>query len=246
MARNAHPEITERRILDAAQKLFLTKGYEKTSIQDILNELGDLSKGAIYHHFDSKKAILDAIGKRDDTKTMARFDEIDKRDDLSGLQKIYEYMWTSDEDMGHMKITGLFTPNLTDPQILRDSILFWARQLPSQWRRFIDEGIDDGSIVTNHPQQVAELLAMLTNLWLIPSIYPATPSQLRERIECIGIMLDALGLRLFDAALIANVTEAVTAMITASGTETADKTGPRKGKAKPKESSASGSEKIDA
>jgi len=55
MARNAHPEVTRNRILDAAQQLFITKGYEHTSIQNIVDELGDLSKGAIYHHFKSKK-----------------------------------------------------------------------------------------------------------------------------------------------------------------------------------------------
>ena len=44
MARNAHPEVTRRRILDAAQKLFSEKGFEHTSMQDIVNELGNLSK----------------------------------------------------------------------------------------------------------------------------------------------------------------------------------------------------------
>lgn len=34
MARNPHPEVTERRILAAAKKLFAEKGYDKTSIQD--------------------------------------------------------------------------------------------------------------------------------------------------------------------------------------------------------------------
>ena len=47
MARNAHPEVTRNRILDAAQQLFITKGYEHTSIQNIVDELGDLSKGAL-------------------------------------------------------------------------------------------------------------------------------------------------------------------------------------------------------
>ena len=51
MARNAHPEVTRTRILDAAQRLFMAQGYEHTSIQNIVDELGDLSKGAIYHHF---------------------------------------------------------------------------------------------------------------------------------------------------------------------------------------------------
>ncbi len=54
MARNAHPEVTRQRILDAAKKLFAQKGYERTTIQDILDELEDLSKGAIYHHFKNK------------------------------------------------------------------------------------------------------------------------------------------------------------------------------------------------
>lgn len=61
MARNAHPEVTRTRILDAAQRLFMAQGYEHTSIQNIVDELGDLSKGAIYHHFKSKEAILEEL-----------------------------------------------------------------------------------------------------------------------------------------------------------------------------------------
>lgn len=221
MARNAHPEITERRILDAAQKLFLRDGYEHTSIKNILNELGDLSKGAIYHHFDSKQAILEAIGRRDNAKTMARFDQIAERDDLTGLEKIHEYLWTDDEALEHMRITGMFAPSLADPQILRDNIVFWAQRLPTQWRRFIDEGLEDGSIATDHPQQAAQMLALLPNLWLVPSVYPATAStmagELRERIACIGAMLGALGLHVFDDELTGNLAEAVMAMIEASG-----------------------------
>ena len=58
MARNKHPEETVGQILDVASRLFLEKGYEHTSIQDIINNLGGLSKGAIYHHFKSKEEIL--------------------------------------------------------------------------------------------------------------------------------------------------------------------------------------------
>lgn len=65
MARNAHPEVTRTRILDAAQRLFMAQGYEHTSIQNIVDELGDLSKGAIYHHFKSKEAILEELTNRD-------------------------------------------------------------------------------------------------------------------------------------------------------------------------------------
>lgn len=47
-------------LLATAERLFYTKGYEKTSVQDILNEMG-FSKGGFYHHFDSKLAVLEAI-----------------------------------------------------------------------------------------------------------------------------------------------------------------------------------------
>ena len=55
VARNKYPEVTLNRILDTALDLFIEKGYEQTTIQDIVDQLGDLSKGAIYHHFKSKE-----------------------------------------------------------------------------------------------------------------------------------------------------------------------------------------------
>ena len=63
MARNRHPEATVERILAEAARLFLQKGFEKTSMQDIMDATG-LSKGAIYHHFASKEDILLRIGER--------------------------------------------------------------------------------------------------------------------------------------------------------------------------------------
>ena len=47
-------------LLAASEKLFYTKGYENTSVQDILDAVG-FSKGGFYHHFDSKLAVLEAI-----------------------------------------------------------------------------------------------------------------------------------------------------------------------------------------
>ena len=41
MARNKYPEITVEKILEVAQRLFLEKGYENTTIQDIVDELVD-------------------------------------------------------------------------------------------------------------------------------------------------------------------------------------------------------------
>jgi AcrR family transcriptional regulator len=66
MARMVNKEEHEMRraeILEAAQRLVYTWGYEHTSIQDILAEL-HISKGAFYHYFDSKQALLEALIER--------------------------------------------------------------------------------------------------------------------------------------------------------------------------------------
>src|SRR5229473_1920547 len=66
MARTVNPTLhTVRRdaFLDVAQRLVQTKGYEAMSIQDVLGEL-EASKGAFYHYFDSKQALLEAVVER--------------------------------------------------------------------------------------------------------------------------------------------------------------------------------------
>ena len=56
-------ELRRKEILDAAERLFYEKGYEATSVQDILDALS-LSKGGFYHHFETKMAVLEAICER--------------------------------------------------------------------------------------------------------------------------------------------------------------------------------------
>src|SRR5262249_4620355 len=50
-------------ILDAAQRLILSQGYERLTVQDILDDLR-ISKGAFYHYFDSKPGVIEALAER--------------------------------------------------------------------------------------------------------------------------------------------------------------------------------------
>jgi len=66
LARTLDPEahaIKRDAFLDAAQRLIQLKGYESTSVQDVLHEVRT-SKGAFYHYFDSKGALLNGVVER--------------------------------------------------------------------------------------------------------------------------------------------------------------------------------------
>ena len=88
MARNKHPEETVHLILDVAFRLFIEKGYENTSIQDIIDNLGGLSKGAIYHHFKSKEELLIAVTDRMTSESNQMLAVIRDRSDLTGKEKL--------------------------------------------------------------------------------------------------------------------------------------------------------------
>ncbi|WP_312609309.1 TetR/AcrR family transcriptional regulator, partial [Mammaliicoccus sciuri] len=55
-----HPEERKNDILNAAEALFSTKGYQKTTIIDILKAVG-IAKGTFYYYFASKEEVMDAI-----------------------------------------------------------------------------------------------------------------------------------------------------------------------------------------
>src|SRR4029077_14184009 len=90
MARTLNPTLhTVRRdaFLDVAQRFVQTKGFDAMSIQDVLDEL-DASKGAFYHYFDSKQALLEAVVDRFADAAMATIDPILNDADLPAARKL--------------------------------------------------------------------------------------------------------------------------------------------------------------
>ena len=197
MARNKYPEVTVERILDAAQRLFLEKGYENTTIQDIVNELGGLTKGAVYHHFKSKEEIMEAVNDRMFFSNNP-FEAVQGRDDLSGLEKLRQAVLIHNADEEQGEITRQAAALMKNPQMLAGMLVSNREILTPYYRKLIDEGIADGSITTRYPREISELLPILTSLWFIPGIYPATREEQRRKFSFIFDMLDAMGLTLRD------------------------------------------------
>lgn len=73
--------------LDVAQRLIVTKGYEQMSIQDVLDQL-ETSRGALYHYFDSKQALLDGVVDRFADDAMATIAPILADPSLPALRRL--------------------------------------------------------------------------------------------------------------------------------------------------------------
>ena len=54
---------------------------------------------------------------------------------------------------------------------------------------------------TDYPREIAELLPLLTSLWLLPSVFPASREQMKRKFLFLGEMLEKMGVPLMDDSI---------------------------------------------
>ena len=208
MARNKHPEETVQLILDVAFRLFMEKGYEYTSIQDIIDHLGGLSKGAIYHHFKSKEDILVAVANKMTAESNQMLAVIRDRLDLSGKEKLKTIF---KESIYRPVQDDIFTvaPNFHNNPKLLFSLLHDTIEeaAPNYILPIIRQGILDGSIHTNYPEQLAELILLAANVWMNPMIFDNSEEESYKKFMVFDQMLQGFGLDIVDEEMLARLQE---------------------------------------
>lgn len=208
MARNKHPEETVNLILDVAFRLFMGKGYEYTSIQDIIDNLGGLSKGAIYHHFKSKEDILVAVTERMTAQSNKMLAAIRDSQGLSGKEKLKKIFKDS---INRPVQNDIFTvaPNFqNNPRLL--SLLFHETvedAAPNYIVPIIEQGIADGSIQTDYPKQLAELVIFVANIWTNPMIFDDSVEECYGKFMVFAQMMKGLGLDIVDHEMLERLQE---------------------------------------
>lgn len=208
MARNKHPEETVNLILDVAFRLFMKKGYEHTSVQDIIDNLGGLSKGAIYHHFKSKEDILDAVMNRMTAESNKLLAEVRDRTDLNGKEKLRAIFKTSINRPVQDDILTV-APNFHNNPRLVFGILHESvdEAAPIYIRPIIEQGILDGSIKTEYPEQLAELILIAANVWMNPMMFGDNVEKSYGKFMVLKQLLDGIGLDIMDEEMLARLQE---------------------------------------
>lgn len=208
MARNKHPEETVNLILSVAFRLFIEKGYEHTSIQDIIDNLGGLSKGAIYHHFKSKEDILFAVTDRMTAESNQMLAVIRDRTDLNGKEKLKTIFKAS---INRPVQDDIFTvaPDFHNNAKLLFSLLHDTIEnvAPNYILPIIQQGISDGSIETNYPEQLAELILLAANIWMNPMIFNSSVEESYRKFMVFNQMMQSFGLDIIDGEILERLQE---------------------------------------
>jgi AcrR family transcriptional regulator len=157
---------TDRRaaFLDVAQRLVQAKGYEEMSVQDVLDEL-DASKGAFYHYFDSKQALLEAVVERSVDGAMAALAPVLGDPELPALRKlerVFAGIATWKAERKELVLAIMEVWNSDGNAIVREKLrrMTVSRMVPLL-SAVVRQGIDEGVFTADSPDETAMVLVSL-------------------------------------------------------------------------------------
>lgn len=167
-------------ILDVAESLFATKGFDNTSTNDILNVIG-IARGTLYYHFKSKEEILDAVIDRMETSLLAKARVIAGNHDIPVLERITLTVMSLNVDngVGVEIMNQVHKPqNALMHQKMRDSLIDGVVPIMSD---LIKDGIKEGFFDTAYPVEAAEMLMIYSNI-VFDDMMEQTQEELMQRI----------------------------------------------------------------
>lgn len=192
-------------ILDCAGRLFTTRGYDSTSINDIIEALG-LSKGAFYHHFESKEALLEGLAERFALTAAAQARDILEDPTLDSFSRLNTFL----ARMRRNKVERMDELGAAFQPLFRaENIRLYQRTLAAVigvvqpiLSRIIAEGVAERTFDTPDPENAAEIILYLmgTTRDQVIAVYEACDGaefeavvdRLTAKLRYVGTVIDRI------------------------------------------------------
>ena len=197
--------VRRQELLDTAMRLFASKGYEQTSINDVIAAVG-VSKGAFYHHFSSKEELMEALAVRyaEEAASRARGLLEDKSLDcferLSRfLSRMRDHKLDSMPEL-HAAFAPIFRPeNVQLYERTREAVNSVVRPMLAA---IIAEGVTEQTFDTSDPEAAADTILHLmgSTRAMVASLYAARTEfdierqtrRLFDRMTYLGTVVDRI------------------------------------------------------
>ncbi|MDC2864602.1 TetR/AcrR family transcriptional regulator [Bacillus sp. BP-3] len=189
-------EHEERRneILDTAEKLFTSKGYMKTTVNDILQEIG-IAKGTFYHYFKSKEEVMDAIIMRIVHADVAAAKKIASDPNIPVLDKLFHILMAQAPKTGGNKekmIEQFHQPS--NAEMHQRSLVQSILHLTPVLTEVIKQGINEKVFMTDYPQETIEFLLASAQVIFDEGLFQWQPYEAMQRAKAfINITETTLG-----------------------------------------------------
>ncbi|ACJ77460.1 TetR/AcrR family transcriptional regulator [Bacillus paranthracis] len=185
-------EYEERRkeILETAERLFITKGYTKTTVNDILKEIG-IAKGTFYHYFKSKEEVMDEIIMRIIKEDVAKAKVIVSNPNIPVLEKLFRVLIEQSPKSGDVKdkmIEQFHQPN--NAEMHQKSLVQSIIHLSPVLTEVLEQGIEEGIFSTSYPQETIELLLSSAQVIFDDGLFQWKPEEMMRRAKAYIKMME--------------------------------------------------------
>lgn len=176
------PEERKSEIIDVACQLFLSKGYDSTTMKDVMRHLG-IAKGTIYHYFSSKEELLEAVIDSVAEGEMMRLKELLDNIEGTALDRLEHLILSGsnqDADDEHKELLDHLHQTSNAGMHIRLLAKVVTKQAPL-YAELFRLGCKEGIFITDHPLECAEFLLSGIQFLTDMGIYPWTEDQIERR-----------------------------------------------------------------
>lgn len=190
-----NPEERRNEILDTAEGLFVTQGYMKTTVNDILQAVG-IAKGTFYYYFKSKEEVMDAIVMRFIARGVEAAKEIASTPGLSAHEKIFQIIMAQNPDSGHKGQMIDQLHQASNAEMHQKSLVETILQLTPVITEVIEQGIAEGAFKTPYPKESVEFLLVSSQFLFDEGIFQWQPQELMFKASAFTHIIETtLGAR---------------------------------------------------
>ncbi|MEW4426874.1 MULTISPECIES: TetR/AcrR family transcriptional regulator [Paenibacillus] len=184
-----NPEERRNEILDAAEILFVTKGYTKATVMDILHAC-NIAKGTFYYYFQSKEEVMNAIVMRFILKGEAAAKCVVSDPKLNAHDKIFRIIMAQNEP--DEKKLGLIEQlhHVHNVEMHQKSLVETVLRLSPILAEVVEQGMQEGVFHTPNPQESIEFLLVSSQFLLDRGIFQWEEEELQKKVEAFSQIVE--------------------------------------------------------
>lgn len=187
---------TRQKILNSASELFTTKGYNNTTIEDIVELTGGITKGAVYYYFESKKGILEYLLENDFDRDFGKLGSGETLND-----KLKNYILDYMELSNIIHLVEALDIAKKNPDIIGKHI-FTINNLIDELKDELIEGMKDNSIECEYVIEVIEFAFIYLNMSVVLNVRKLTKDEFMKKMYFVKDVCKGINFDIFDDEII--------------------------------------------
>ncbi|MCF7754325.1 TetR/AcrR family transcriptional regulator [Paenibacillus xylanexedens] len=185
-----NPQERKNEILTVAMELFNSKGYENTSVSEIVRKVG-VSQGTFYNYFQSKEDVLHAACERTLASRLEDINQLVENRDLNAREKLIRIFMDAtpneeDEDVFE------YLHKESNSTLHQKWIVIEINALIPYFKKIVQQGAEEGEFLVQQPELKAEFLLVGVAFWLDRGVFTWNEQDYLERKNALNGIIDQL------------------------------------------------------